>query len=163
MPQPNDLSPSDPPRDKDSEVAASHVEGDLRASARSHQTSSSATQGAREEPAGKDGGRIARAIDLASKLLVPAAALIVSIAAVVVAIETKDISKRQALIAARQLQPVITASLSYGIVSSEARDQFLTISNVGGPASNVDADVATLLEVEYLRPGGVPRNHRRGS
>ena len=83
-----------------------------------------------------------------------AAALIVSVAAVVVAIQTKDISDRQAVIAERQLQPTITAELSYGFVHGDARSQFVTVSNVGGPASNLSVDVATLLDVRYVRPGG---------
>jgi hypothetical protein len=90
-------------------------------------------------------------LDVLSKLVLPLAALGASVAAIFVAVEAKNISDRQADIAARQLQPVITASLSYGFAAGFARDQTLTVSNVGGPALGVQVADATLIQAQYVQ------------
>ncbi len=88
-------------------------------------------------------------LTLLSQVLVPLAALFVAGASVIVAVEAKDISEKQTQIAARQLQPVITASLAYNFVDGKARDQAMTVSDVGGPASGVSTETVTLLTLRY--------------
>lgn len=92
------------------------------------------------------------------------AALVVAVAAIFVSIKANDISEQQATIAARQLQPVITASLSYLTSQGVATSQVMTVSNVGGPALGVNVDVATILDVQYFHGGAsktveVPLQH----
>ena len=84
-----------------------------------------------------------------AEVLVGLASLVVAGAAVYVAIQANHISERQNEIQARQLQPVITANLDYGVEHGRATSQTLTVRNVGGAATGVGIDVATLLQVGY--------------
>jgi hypothetical protein len=78
-------------------------------------------------------------------------AVVVSIAAVYVSTQANRIANRQAEIAERELQPIITAGTAYEFEGGFAKSESLTVRNDGAPARGFDVDEISLLYVTYQR------------